>query len=793
LIPITTNQKNKPVVPKIYFLILMALVAFNTANAQMINKGILSISDNSNVYLASGAFTFGSGATTTTTTRSANNYGKLQFQSGVTTTGATNTSLLNGYGTAIGATPFTFPIGQSGVYAPAQVTPSATGTINAAYYRGDPRTIDADLDAASVSAISTLEYWNINGTVPAKVKLTWRSDSGLTAIGVANSTANLTIVGYNGTNWVKIASTVDATSLLGGSSTITTGSITSTENINLNTYLYFALGVEKIDCPPLVASSGNTKTWSGSSWSPSAPTIDDPVVINSAYAGVSFACNSLTLNADVTLSNGQSLEVNSGVSGSGKIIMSSEASFVQRDGTASAPSIELTKRSRGMKRYDYIYWGTPISGNFFSQIAGAKASTATAADAFDSKIKYDSGAGGGWYYLTAIETGRGFAGRVKNQAPFINSTAVDFINFKFTGTANNGDIQAALTRDPASPNAYSSYVLLANPYPSAINVDKFLIENKTVDGVVYIWQSSTSNSGNEQSYNQADYLVYSLAGSVSPGPSLYTFNGYIASGQGFLVKSLVDSGNAVFNNCMRALDNNTLFYKVRNTSKAAIIDRFKLNMTGNNGVFSQILIAYMPEATLGYDRLYDAGRNSVSTAQLYSLFEGDGKLAINARPSFVDTDEVALGVSKSSTTKETFTITITEKEGIFANGTSVYLFDTDTNMYHNLNEGAFSFDSNSNALNSRFKVVYQNSSLNNPDFDPNTVIASIYKQTLKIKAGLPITNVTIYDITGRLINEIKVNNQLEVSNSFRFAQGIYIAKIKMNNGSVATQKLTNKN
>ena len=178
---------------------------------------------------------------------------------------------------------------------------------------------------------------------------------------------------------------------------------------------------------------------------------------------------------------------------------------------------------------------------------------------------------------------------------------------------------------------------------------------------------------------------------------------------------------------------------------------------------------------------------------MYSLFEGDGKLAINARPSFVDTDEVALGVSKASTTKETFTITITEKEGIFANGTNVYLFDTDTNMYHNLNEGAFSFDSNSNALNSRFKVVYQNSSLNNPDFDPNTVIASIYNQTLKIKAGLPITNVTIYDITGRLINEIKVNNQLEVSNSFRFAQGIYIAKIKMNNGSVATQKLTNKN
>jgi hypothetical protein len=770
----------------------MVLVAFNTTSAQMINNGTLHISDNGNVYLASSTLTFGTGATTTTT-RSANNYGKLQFQSGVTTTGATNTSLLNGYGTAIGATPFTFPIGQSGVYAPAQVAPSATGTINAAYYRGTPSTIDADLDADTVSAISTLEYWNINGTVPAKVKLTWRSDSGLTDIGVANSTANLTIVGYDGIKWVKIASTVDATSLLGGSSTITTGSITSTENIDLNTYQYFALGVEKIDCPPLVTSSGNTKTWDGS-WSPSAPTIADPAIINSAYASGSFACNSLTLNANVTLSNGQSLEVNSGVEGSGKIIMSSEASFVQRLGSANAPSIELTKKSNKMRRYDYVYWGTPISGDFFTQISGAIADNASVANAFDIKLKYVSGAGGGWQNLTAIEKGRGFACRVKNQDPFVNGQSVEHINFKFTGTANNGDISVAITRDAAAPNAGRSHVFLANPYPSAIHADKFLKENIDIDGVVYIWQSSTSNSGKGESYNQADYLVYSLAGSVTPGPSSNTFNGYIASGQGFLVKSLVDSGSVEFNNCMRISDKNNGFKKVSNTSKTAIIDRFKLNMTGNNGVFSQILIAYMPEATLGYDRLYDAGRNSVSTAQLYSLFEGDGrKLAINARPSFVDTDEVTLGVSKADTTTETFTITITEKEGIFANGTNVYLFDTDTNEYHNLNEGAFSFDSNSKALNSRFKVVYQNSSLNNPDFDTNTVIASIYKQTLKIKAGLPITNVTIYDITGRLINEIKVNNQLEVSNSFRFAQGIYIAKIKMNNGSVATQKLTNKN
>jgi hypothetical protein len=81
------------------------------------------------------------------------------------------------------------------------------------------------------------------------------------------------------------------------------------------------------------------------------------------------------------------------VSGSGKIIMSSEASFVQRDGGADAPSIELTKKSNKMRRYDYVYWGTPISSDFFTQIAGAIADNASVANAFDIKLKYVSGAG----------------------------------------------------------------------------------------------------------------------------------------------------------------------------------------------------------------------------------------------------------------------------------------------------------------------------------------------------------------------------------------------------------------
>ena len=83
--------------------------------------------------------------------------------------------------------------------------------------------------------------------------------------------------------------------------------------------------------------------------------------------------------------------------------------------------------------------------------------------------------------------------------------------------------------------------------------------------------------------------------------------------------------------------------------------------------------------------------------------------------------------------------------------------------------------------------------LSNPDFDPNKVMTTIYNQSLKIVAILPITKVSIYNVSGLLVTEFEVDNQTEATYGFNFSEGIYIAKIKMNNGFVATKKLINKN
>jgi hypothetical protein len=389
-----------------------------------------------------------------------------------------------------------------------QITPQTINPVDAAYYNAQASNISFTLDN-SVSLVSSVEYWHITGTNSATISLSWRSNSALSNL--VNSLSDLIVVGYDGTKWVEIPATVDSNSFLGGNCTLTAGSITTTSEVDLSVYSYFTFGSKGSACPPLIASSGVTKTWNGS-WSPSAPTYADTVVINAAYNGGSFVCNSLVLNSNITLTDGQDIEIINGVTGTGKIIMSSEASVVQRASNVSTPNIELTKKSRSvMRRYDYIYWGTPIAGNFFTQLAGAKASTATAANAFDSKFKYVSGQGGGWQTLTAIETGKGFITRIKNQAPFTNATNTDYINLKFTGVANNGDINIPITNNPLYPNGGTSHVLLANPYPSAIDADKFLSYNTDADGVVYIWTSASVNNGTGQLYAQADYMAYTLS------------------------------------------------------------------------------------------------------------------------------------------------------------------------------------------------------------------------------------------------------------------------------------------
>ena len=791
----TTFKNNKYTVTKKIAYIFSVMLLITSSFAQLQNNGTIYVKNNSTLFLKSNTFNFGATSTTQTSRNGSTNSGKLVFGSAASFS-ASSSKYVDGYVETLSTNPFIMYVGQNAssvdYYAPIRVESAAA--VKGVFVRANPTTINASVDAA-LGQISTTEYWGISGT-SARISLSWRSN---TVTGFTSS--DYTIAGFDGISWKVIPSTIDQPSFLTGASTVSAGSITSNAAVNLSTFSFFTIGTKGAgSCPPVIATaSGNIVRWDGTSWlNGIQPTENDEVFIDSTTPSSpgSFTCFSLVLSADITLADNQFIDCVNGVSGPGKIILASKASFVQRNtNPAIAPNIVFNKKTQPMRRFDYTYRGHPVTGDSFSENFNARAIDVNGVvigteSAFDLYYQYNSGTNGGWTSISSTTPGRGFISRVKPVAPFTTASATSEILMPVNGVANNGDITVSVQRDEtAVSNDLNSYNIISNPYPSVLDGDKFLAENVGVDGALYIYTSATPFPGTGN-YNPADFIIYTRLGTTNPN-ILATFDGKLSSAQGFQVRALAD-GTVTFTNCMRLKDNTGVnFYKSNASNATNLVDRFKLRLTNSSGVYNEMMVGYLPEGTLGYDRMYDATANSASTAQLYSIMDNsDKKLAINARPIFNNTDVVPVGFKKNNSSVETFTIALTNKEGIFnTSNVVVYLHDTVLNTYHDLNASNFTLTTADTEINNRYRIVYQNVALSNPDFSPSTAVVVLDNNTLSVKSTNAIKSISIYDITGRLIENYNSVNSNEFDANFNHEESIYIARIFFENGAVNSQKL----
>lgn len=778
--------------------------------AQVMNKGKLYVHDDGEAYIASGNYSFDD-AGTTITSRSALNYGVLSFSAAATYSFASSEHFADGYIRSYGGGTFTYPVGQSGQpgqpgkYAPVRISPSSviSGRADVAYFSSNPSAIGSAVNA-SVATISTAEYWRVKSCNTsagqgcaayfAAVSLTWNSTSGIATL-TSNDISNLTISGWNGTSWQRLESAVDATSILGGSSTTTSGSITTTVAIDLAQFEYFTFGNIGNSCAPLVASSETTKTWNGSSWSPSAPTLADPVIINAAFSG-NLSCNSIVLNANVTIGNGQLLEIVYGATGTGTVILSTQANLVQRNSTAAAPTIQLTKVTNSMRMFDYVLLSSPINSGatFYSNLnSGSNVavegnfntypSVGNSKSAFSSDFKTLNDLGQQILINTAtIGIGYGLRARVANQLPFTTNRFGNYwsedkknIHIKTEGVANNGNVSVNILANVPS--------LVGNPYPSAISADKILALLPDDQKTIYFWTYATAMPANF-TYNNNDYATWTLAGGVRAGSGGVVPTGKIASMQSFYIKGGASARTLTFTNCMRQTTGNTNFFRLKPT------DRFWLNLTGSSGSFSQILVSYTSSATLGEDAGYDGMRYGTGSTSTLSSLINNSKYAIQARPPFDATDTVPLAVDKLQ--NDDFTISLDNKEGVFNNiGTTIYLHDKILGIYHDLSVSSYSFVQADAEDRNRFEIVYQNQTLNTNPFAHNQAVAIFTNNRLEVRANSKMNFIEIFDLTGRKIWESKIDSTTTFTIPIYFSQNLYIAKIKLENGKTASIKLVN--
>ncbi|MEM9679126.1 MAG: hypothetical protein AAF901_02280 [Bacteroidota bacterium] len=569
---------------------------------------------------------------------------------------------------------------------------------------------------------------------------------------------------------------------------------------------------------PLCAS---TTTWDGLAWDNGAPTITVEAIINGNYdttTNGSFSACTLTVNPGFTLtvSNSTFIQVQNDIVADGDITVATEGSVVQvnDDATTTANGTITVQKNTSVLNgpLEYTYWGSPVAGetieDSFANVPVSRRFIFNAANFVDVQAEINNTGtfapgqddidddGNAWQSASGVMTpGVGYA---------TTASPIGFFpapqQFTFQGAFNNGVIQSAITN--ASGGAYNDWNFLGNPYPSAIDATIFFTVNTGVVDNIYLWSQATpldaNASGNDgQNFSGADYAVISATGVNVAGASGIIPNSFIPSGQGFFVEAL-SGANVTFNNSMRVTGDNDQFFRSSNLTSTDR-DALWLNLTSDNGVFSQIAVAHIDGATDTNDGTsYDVKRNASSAnfAKLYStITDSNDEFVIQGKnPSSLDLDEVIeLGFNTMIESPTTYTIAIAQFEGDFYNTNDIYLKDNLFNTLHSLKDSDYSFTSEVGSFTNRFEIVFnpQVLSIDDVNLDPSSLTINELNSgdvRFSLKGTHMIESVEIIDLLGRVIYQLNGESSTETYNLSKLSKAPYIARVGLSNGQVITKK-----
>jgi hypothetical protein len=356
-----------------------------------------------------------------------------------------------------------------------------------------------------------------------------------------------------------------------------------------------ALGAISLSAAP------TSSTWNGTTWSNGIPTASLDAIIDGTYTTTTngvFSAKTLTVNTgkSFSISSGHSIAVAGAITNNGSFTVQNNANLIQTNTTAvtNTGNIIVNRNSALIQLYDYTLWSSPVAGQQLQAFSPNTLSTRF--------YTYDSTQGTNGLYsavptpsATNFATATGYLIRAPNT--WTAATPTTF-NGVFTGVPNNGDVTI-------SGLIAGKYHAVGNPYPSTISVADFYTENPNA-GTLYFWRKTNGVAGSA-------YATRNSAGTTAASGGL-TPTADIAVGQGFFVSP---SANMTLNftNAMRATPSNSAVF-LRTTEER---NRFWLNLTNTSGLFSQMLVGYIQEATSGVDNAIDGRYINDAPTALTSL------------------------------------------------------------------------------------------------------------------------------------------------------------------------------
>ena len=518
----------------------------------------------------------------------------------------------------------------------------------------------------------------------------------------------------------------------------------------------------------------NSTTWDGITWSNGVPTSQAAIIAADYTIASNLSACSLTINnnAVVVVDSGVNLTLNGALTvNSGSFTLNNNANLIQTTNANNTGNIIVKRNSSALMRLDYSLWSSPVTNQKLLDFSPLTTSTrfytySTPSNLYSAILDPST---------TNFNDGQGYLIRVPNTHP----TTPTIWNGSFSGVPHNGYYPITITNSGATKR----FNLVGNPYPSPIDMVKFVADNNTkITGTLYFWRKTNGAGTAYCTWAGGTFVTNSNTQTVNP-------NGIIQTGQGFFVEALNASTTLQFNNGQRVSNTTGQFFK----TKQSVSERSTLwlNASNSSGDFSQMAVAYIPEATQGLDE-FDGKYYNDGNIALNSILDNEDFVIQGRALPFDVTDIVPLSFRTSTTGN--YTISLDHYDGLFSVSQEIILKDKETATETNLKTGPYTFTASAGTNNSRFELVYKTSiplGIESPEINTDSII--IYKQNkvLNINAGkIIMKSVRLYTINGRLIFEQKnINNSLLTVKDFGLAEQAILVQITSKENKVITKKV----
>ncbi|MCB2219687.1 MAG: lamin tail domain-containing protein [Bacteroidetes bacterium] len=324
--------------------------------------------------------------------------------------------------------------------------------------------------------------------------------------------------------------------------------------------------------------------------------------------------------------------------------------------------------------------------------------------------------------------------------------------FLFTGTVNAGNRSISVTNSPASAFEWPGYNLIGNPYPSGIDWEGPGWTKSNIDNAIYAW------NGSQYGAYVNGFSVNGLTNQLPPHQGFF-----IHCGTGGATLSISDA---------------TRIHTTQNNLKSeSIFESLQLTVSGMDGQ-DETVIYFSDEASTGFDSQLDAYKlqGSEASPQFYTRSEEGHQLAIHAIPVI---PQNAVNLSFEAGIDGIFELYLASINGL--DGIPIFLEDKKEHIVVNLKSNPhYKFHANAQDDPARFKLHFSYNEMpgaNEGTGSEDMLVFSKGQEVVIASENELSGNVMVFDLMGRKVASVKMNNLRYLTIGLDVETGYYIVSI----------------